>query len=560
MKRIADRAAWMRARATNALRRPVALALYGVTFAALGLAALLLVPGRTEGAATAAVARIPERPDSTTPARVRDQAQLQLARADSILAAARQLAVEPVFVPVDTLPPYLRARRDTLATAVRMLDASIARAQSAPLPSSYRVLGESPVMIGVPGVRGMLDSLAAIERERESFGAVSGVDPMYIALTARVNAVGRSIITAAQNRRAAIRAEYVRLLPPRPPPRPVLTVDTLRTHEERAEAASYLLGATAELARIRERNSEIDAIEARARELREVGASFSATAAAALVVGIALGFALVFLAEMREPRVADAREAERVTRVRVMAVAQTRDVVPERARRESDIGVPDVLDPFAEHYRRIYLHLTTRDDPVVTVTITGDDPELAAIVAVNLAAYDVREARSALIVDTDPVAASVARALGIPHEPGLSDVLLGELSWPDAMRYVDIGRDQTLAVMPSGRRAGKPQPERAARVRADLGRLSGRHDLIVFTAAVEQAREDPSSVLLSRDVVVCVRLGHTRIRTLRSEVEQLRTAGMTIHGLLLWDAERPDLPAKQRETRARAATAETAAV
>lgn len=550
----------MRARATNALRRPVALTAYGGAFAALALIALLFVPRQEGSRDPAALTEVPERPDSTTAARVRDQAQLQTARADSILTAARQLEVAPAFVPVDTLPPHLRARRDTLQTAIGRLDPLIARAQIAPLPSSYRVLGESPVMIGVPGVREMLDSLVIIERERESFGAVSGVDPMYIALTARVNAVGRSIITAAQNRRASLRGEYVRLLPPRPPPRPVLTVDTLRIHEERIEAAGYLLGANAELERFRERNREIDAIEARAREQRDVDAPFWATAGAALAVGLALAFALLLLWEMRDPRVADAQEAERVTRVRVMAIARPREVVPERARREADIGVPDVLDPFAEHYRRIYLHLTTRDDPVVTVTITGDDPDLAAIVAVNLAAYDVREARSALIVDTDPIAAGVARALNVPNEPGLSEVLLGELAWPDVMQYVDIGRNQTLAVMPSGRRAGKPQADRAAQVRAGLERLSGRYDLIVFTASVEQTGQEPSSVLLSRDVVVCARLGRTRIRALRSAVEQLRTAGMTIHGLLLWDAEPPNLPARARAARPRAVAADAAAV
>jgi len=77
---------------------------------------------------------------------------------------------------------------------------------------------------------------------------------------------------------------------------------------------------------------------------------------------------------------------------------------------------------------------------------------------------------------------------------------------------------------------------------------------------VEQARQEPASVLLSRDVVICARLGRTRIRQLRSAVEQLRTAGMTIHGLLLWDAEAPGLPAKARAPLPRTTTREAAAV
>jgi Mrp family chromosome partitioning ATPase len=273
-----------------------------------------------------------------------------------------------------------------------------------------------------------------------------------------------------------------------------------------------------------------------------VGAPLSATVSAALVVGVALGFALILFGEMRRPRVAGVRDAERTADARVMAVARPRVFVAERDRRSVDVSLPENLDPFAEHYRRIYLHLTTREEPLTSITITGDDPEVAAVIALNVAAFDVREARSAIVIDTDPVAAGVSRALEVLTEPGLSDVLSGTSSWTDAIQYVPIGRDQVLAVMPSGRRSGQPSPDRAERIRSDLQRLSSRHDLIVFTSAFDQARRHATTVLLSPDVIVCATVGRTRISTLRTVVESLREAGMTIHGLVLWDADAPRLP------------------
>jgi Mrp family chromosome partitioning ATPase len=531
----------MKARATNALRRPAAIVVTGVTLAALALMLLLLVPGRATRASTAVAARIPDRPDSTTALQVRQQATRQIATADSLLQLARSDAMAPEPEIIDTIPPHLIPRREELIAAVNGLSALISRTNSVPLPSSYRALGESPLMTGVPGVPELLDSLARVERERELLGAMTGADPMYISLTARAGEIGRSIAAAAVLRRAALRAELAPLLPARPPPRPVLVIDTLQVLAQREEARGYLLGADEELTRIRTRHAEIDELERRARELREVGAPLSATLAAAIVIGLALGFGLVLLLEMRVPRIADAREAEVTAGVRVMAIARPRIVIPERDRRRSDIAVPENLDPFAEHYRSIYLHITTREEPLTNLAITGDEPEVAALVGVNVAAFDVREARSAIVVDTDPLTAGVARALEVPSEPGLRDVLSGATAWTDAIQYVPIGRDQVLAVMPSGRRSGQPSPELAERVRADLTRLASRHDLIVFVTAVDQARVHPTTVLLSRDVVLCARLGHTRVKRLREMMKQLRAAEMTVHGLVLWGAEPPDL-------------------
>jgi Mrp family chromosome partitioning ATPase len=552
MRRFADRTAWMRARAVNTLRRPLTIAAVGVTFAAAVLIALAFVPRQATRAATTVTAAIPPRPDSTPTLRTREQAIARITAADSIIAIGRREAAAPIPVqPVYVLPPELVPQRDSLVALISALNVLIGRAETAPLASSYRALGESPLLAGSPGVRAMVDSLIALERERESFGAVSGVDPVYIALTARANAIGRSIVAMARQRRGELRSQLAPLLPPPPPPRPRVTVDTLRALAERANAQPYLLTANQELARIRDRNAEIDELEQRARELREVGASLSAMMGAALIVGLALGFAVTLFAEMKRPRISDVREAERHAEVRVLAVVQPRIIVADRSRRRADREVPGVLDPFGEHYRRIYLQLTTRDVPLSKVTVTGDEADVAAVVGLNLAAYDVREARSALVVDTDPVTSSVARALEIPNEPGLTSVLAGTASTSDATVYVPVGRDQILAVIPSGRRAGRPTGGRVEKVRSDLDRLAARHDLIVFVAAVARAKDDPTTGLLTRDVVVCARLGHTRIRTLDAMLERLRGAGMTVHGLVLWNAEPVRLRPVRTEARAR---------
>src|SRR5438876_11656436 len=100
------------------------------------------------------------------------------------------IAVHQAIMPVpaavnDTFPPAVRAQRDSLSAELATLNRLIDRAENAPLPTSYRALAASPTVAADPRVRVLLDSLADIERERNAFGAVGGVDPVDLSLTSR---------------------------------------------------------------------------------------------------------------------------------------------------------------------------------------------------------------------------------------------------------------------------------------------------------------------------------------------------------------------------------------
>lgn len=549
-RRLAARATWMRARATNTLRRPLAILAATGLFAAVALAGLVFVPQQPEPVHARGTQRIPERPDSMSTVRAKAQMLTRLSATDSLIAVARGEAAAAAGVPADSYPAPLRASRDSLAFRISMLSALISRAENVPLPASYRALARSRFLAAEPGTRAALDSLAEIDRERESFGAVGGMDPVYVALTTRANTIGRTLLAKARQRRSAMRAELARLTP-LPVVRPTVApaVDTLLLLATREAIRRDAIAADRQLQRIRARDREISVLEQELSETRERDASFAAMLGAALVVGLVLGFAVILLGEMRHPRISDVREAEQASGLRALAVVRPYSDAPDRSRRRSDRVISEVLEPFADHYRQLYLHLTSRDKPLVAVTFTGDEPEIAAVVAANVAAFDVREARSALVIDTDPVTSGIARALGVPSEPGLTSVLAGETAWSEALVYTPVERDQVLEVMPSGRRAGKPSAERAGRVRAELTRVASRYDLIVFVATLQQVPESESTVLISRDVVACARIAHSSLKGLGAAIERLRGGGMIVHGLVLWDAEPVRLPPVLRRVR-----------
>ena len=538
---------WMAARARNALRRVMVFGIVGGVVFIGALIAFVLVPRNASRRALAVAAKIEARTDSMPTVAARDRYQAELTAIDSVLNATR-IAMTPVPAAViDTFPPAVRAQRDSLSAELATLNRLIDRAENAPLPTSYRALAASPVVAADPRVRVLLDSLADIERDRNAFGAVGGVDPVYLSLTSRANAIGRQIQGIADAKRGEVRGKLALIRPtPAPVVKPVLTVDTLKLIAQRVAAQQNFTVASKQVEQINQKNARIDRESAHARELANVGAPPWAMLAAAVVLALAVGFAASFGTELKRPHIADPREAEQISGARVLTVIKPPEVVVERSRRQADVEAPPLIDVVSESYRTLYLHIASVEASVPIVTITGDDPGIVATVAANLAASAAYEARSTLLVDVDPTTCSVASVLRIRPDPGLSGIITGTAAWPEAIVPTTIGRDRPLDVLPSGtRRSGFPEPDVVEEVRKELARMQRRYDFIIIAAPTSYVQRSASSIIPAPDVILCARIAHTTADGLRSAAASLRGADMRIHGLVLWDAEMPQLETRE---------------
>jgi Mrp family chromosome partitioning ATPase len=538
---------WMAARARNALRRVVVFGIVGGVVFIGALIAFVVVPRNASRKALAVAANIESRTDSGPTVAARDRYLAELTATDSVLNETR-LALMPVPAAViDTFPPAVRAQRDSLGAELATLNRLIDRAENAPLPTSYRALAASPVVAADPRVRLLLDSLADIERDRNAFGAVGGVDPVYLSLTSRANAIGRQIQGIADAKRGEVRGKLALIRPtPAPVVKPVITVDTTKLVAQHATAQQNYATAVAQLDQINQKNARIDRESAHARDLANVGAPPWAMLAAAVVLALAVGFAASFGTELKRPHIADPREAEQISGARVLTVIKPPEVVVERSRRQADVEAPPLIDVVSESYRTLYLHIASVEASVPIVTITGDDPGIVATVAANLAASAAYEARSTLLVDVDPTTCSVASVLRIRPDPGLSGIITGNATWPEAIIPTTIGRDRPLDVLPSGtRRSGLPEPNVVEEVRKELARMQRRYDFIIIAAPTSYVQRSANSIIPAPDVILCARIAHTTVGGLKSAVDSLRGADMRIHGLVLWDAEMPQLETRE---------------
>lgn len=537
--------AWIAARARNALRRRALVsAVSGAAFVCV-LIGLILIPRETTRLVRVASQHPSEKPvDTTASADALVLARASIRQADSALAAARRVVAlqrPAVAIPQDTLSPALRRERDSLTTMLALLDAAMTRAAESPLPPAFKSLGTSRALVGDQRVRVWLDSLDQVDKLRAPFGALGAGDPIYVALTARVNELGRSIRDAASEKRSELRAHIAPLAPPPPPVVTLQTthVDTTGFVNARVAATEELLLARQQLDSLRRGNAKIDTAATLARAVANVGAPPIAMLGAAFVIALAVAFSIVCVGEVRHPRVAHMREGEAVSNARVLSVIESSSVV-ERGRRQSDIEAPPLIDITSENYRTLYLHLAATGASVPVVTLTGDIPAVVATVAANLAAVAAYEARSTLLVDGDPSTSAIASLLRIESDPGLLGVLGGREELSVAIVTTKIGRDRPLDVLPSGHgRIGTVSTDAVSKLHDSLARMERRYDFIVIAVPSGYAQLATNTIIPAPDVIVCAQVGVTEIADLRAAVKGLRAAGKLVHGIVLWDDEAP---------------------
>jgi Mrp family chromosome partitioning ATPase len=645
------RAAWARARARNALRRSWIIGGVGGSVLVGALAALILVPREAMRIARSAAPRPGEKVDTTTLAARAVEERAAVQRAEAGLAGKRELAVREAAARAARARAAAAlaaarggaGRRDSLLGLAAELERLIGRAQTSPLPNSYRALAGAQALRGDPRVRAAIDSLDDVEREREAFGLVGGVDPVYVSLTNRATQLGRVVEGIAERRRAALQGEAAAAnaapaaapdgapaappagspeaagtpgapgapgvaapppagtvavgapgaaagAPPQaqdapaagapanpgvagradslpaagrpaaPVPVPIVRVDSAAELARLDTARLRLDQVSAALAAARVRNQTVDQRVNAARARADVEAPPVAVAAAAAVLALAVGYATALLVEVRRPRLADRDEAERVARVRVLAVVRPdADVDPERARRRADARVPALVNAAVESYRLVYLGLSATGARVSRVAVTAAEPGVAAAVALNIAVAAAEDGRSTLVVDADVRHAVASGALGVRDRLGLADAVHAGLPVEELVTRVPVGRGAALHVLPAGGNAGAGRGRAPVRAegaagadedpRAELARTARAYDMTVTSlppvaAGAADRMAGPEAVardVLAGDVIVCARAGHTPLAGLTREIARLNALGAHVHGLVIWDDDPPTL-------------------
>jgi hypothetical protein len=82
--------------------------------------------------------------------------------------------------------------------------------------------------------------------------------------------------------------------------------------------------------------------------------------------------------------------------------------------------------------------------------------------------------------------------------------------------------------------------------RQEAPRLARHYEAIVVVASLEHVVAGLGGALPVPDVVVCARVGHTRLADLRAALDGIRQGGGTPIGVVLWDSVPPPMLSAER--------------
>jgi polysaccharide biosynthesis transport protein len=206
----------------------------------------------------------------------------------------------------------------------------------------------------------------------------------------------------------------------------------------------------------------------------------------------------------------------------------------DRKKREIDYVSEAPRSPIAENFRtlRTNIEFAGVDRPLRTILVTSADTEDGkTTVASNLALIMAQGDKKVVLVDADLRRPNIHKELGIPTQPGLTDVFRDKVKISEAVRS---WKDRRLTLMTSGSPPPNPAELLGSKKMDQIFEgLQGFIDTIVIDGPPLVVAD--AAILASKvdGVVIVIRPGQTREDVAKAMMNQMKRAGANIIGVVL---------------------------
>jgi len=180
--------------------------------------------------------------------------------------------------------------------------------------------------------------------------------------------------------------------------------------------------------------------------------------------------------------------------------------------------------------RAIVLH----DRPLVIdlIELTLNHGVFVVRAAANLAAAHAEQGKRTLLIDGDLRRPSVHRNFNLPGVVGLSNALLGEISWREALIQTEALPD--LYILPAGPPSRRASDLVGRGLTELLEEASVEYDLVILDAPPLLGFAEPLQMATAVDgVIVVARAGRTNRRAVASVLATLHRLRAKVVGLVL---------------------------
>jgi succinoglycan biosynthesis transport protein ExoP len=265
-----------------------------------------------------------------------------------------------------------------------------------------------------------------------------------------------------------------------------------------------------------------------------IGPNRTRTVVLGIAVGLFAGLGLIFLLHKLDDRIESAEDLEKALEEPILGQ------IPIVSRRDAKGGVISVdrlsaNNIFVEAFRGVRSSVMFGDlggakqVMMATSSVPGDGK---TTFTVNFAITLAKAGNRVLLVDADLRRGTVADYFDLPAEPGLSDVLSGDVPWADVLNAT---QHRTLLVITQGKEVSNPGELLLTKGFSRFIEQARREfDYIIFDSPPVVGMDDAASLASNCDGLVFVyRVGSTSLKLAKLAVNTTRQRGGRILGLIL---------------------------
>ena len=245
------------------------------------------------------------------------------------------------------------------------------------------------------------------------------------------------------------------------------------------------------------------------------------------------------LADLLDKTVRDPEQVARTLRTEVIGslplMKNDRGRLAALQSRKAGESEEQEVSGFAESVRtlRNSILLANFDRRYRSLLVTSASPgEGKTTTAANLAVVHAEQGRRTLLIDGDLRRPSVHRTFNLPSVVGLSNALLGELSWKDALLHLEgLPELDILPAGPPSRRASDLVGRGLTEV---LEEAASEYDLVILDAPPLLGFAEPLQMATAVDgVVVVAKAGQTSRKAVASVLASLNRLRAKVVGIVL---------------------------
>jgi len=267
--------------------------------------------------------------------------------------------------------------------------------------------------------------------------------------------------------------------------------------------------------------------------------------AGGLFAGIFLGVGLALTIDSLDDKIRASTEVEEILHVPVLSVVpHISSKLPAVSEKSTSLAVLPVLDDrdsaAAEGYRQLRsnLFLSNLDNrPRLIIISSSHAGEGKSTTAINYAISLAMHGAQVLLIDTDLRRGTLHTRFRLPDQPGLTNVLSGNLKMEDIPR--PVASLPNFALLCAGARAPDPSEVlNSNRMMAFLDECIQRFDYVILDSAPLLPVADSYALAVRADaVVLIVRAGLSRKKAVLRAIRQLSRLKANLSGVVVNDVD-----------------------